>query len=247
MDFVIYFVGLVAHLTFTPVGEPERQVAVALAASHHKVELIVHPNDVIPTPLRDLFTYTGSDILGRDYYDLSGQEIYIVGLPAGGTTAKLAGMRDVLSLKTITGTTDLKVTVKKHDKGHGTYVNLQGGKLDVDGYYSKMGQHTTMNQMKCIPSRVKYTANTGSGTVVEIVSDKGKYMRLKGNAKVFIANLPSTVSSGHYGEYKNLMQGAASAGAWVERGNCTDTGKLIFDPSTLGKAASIECTNSQFP
>lgn len=251
MSFVIYFVGLIAHLTFTPAGEPEREVALAINATNHEVELVV-PNpkdDIIPTPSRPTFPKT-MDSKGRARFALTGTEIYVTGVPVGTTTTKDPTMKELISLPTMTGQTDLEDTVKKHDKKHGVYINLYGGTLQVDGYYKWMGTHTKKPEA-CVPSRISYTVNTGTGTYVEILGDKGQYLRLNASAKVYIVNLPAGGHPAHPGEYKLLMKGATSAGTWVQSTvNQCDTPAhphLIYDPATIGKAASVECTNSTYP
>jgi hypothetical protein len=239
----IYFVGLIAHLSYTPSMEPTRQVAALVKQTDHHPELIVPTGAVLKS--RNTFTLSSS-ANGLDHYDISGATIQILGVAGGEMQPPGPKFRDVVNLVKATTKPNLKTTVTDENKTEiSTYVELQGGQLDVAGYYSKKGKHdTAVATVRCIPSLIQFKT-AAAGGVIEFVGDNGKHLRVVAGTPIYIGNLSSTATS-HFDAFANLMIGGSGAGTWTtDAADCTET---IFDPADVGaKGVGLECTNTTFP
>lgn len=244
---VIYFIGLISHITLEPVGnEAPRQIAVIVKATDHDAELVVPVGAVIPTTSTKVFAITAT-VGGKNYYDIAGHNIEILGLPIGApTTFTSAFSNYVPSLKQVTdGKTPADdVTKEKFNNGYvRSIVVLNGGTLDVSGWYEYKGKNYNYSEA-CVASEIKYTAPV-VGTAVEIVSDDGRRLRIAAGTEIRIHNLPTMQGvPAHYEHKRYLLNDATTIGTWMASTINKCGKKPIYVP---GKGGTIECSNSQFP
>lgn len=243
---VIYFIGLISHITLEPTGsEAPRQIAVIVKANNHASELVVPTSAVIPTTSKKQFTPTTVD--GKNYYDIAGQNIEILGLPIGTATNFTSAFNNyVPSLKQVTDGKTLadNVAQEKFNDGYvHSIVVLNGGTFDVSGWYEYKGTNYKYAE-ECVASEIKYTAPV-SGTAIEIVSNDGRRLRIAAGTEIRIHNLPKTQGTpAHYEHKKNLVKDATTIGTWAASTTNKCGRKPVYKPERGG---TIECSNSQFP
>jgi hypothetical protein len=245
---IIYFIGLIAHVTIPATNVlPERQVAVMISDAHHQAEILVDTIAVLPT--NNPFPGITTDSVGRTHVPVTG-EISIVGVTTGSVPSQTTDfINDVISLKKATKNPNLNLNANVIDEkpaGAAAYIDLSAGTLDVAGYYSKMGKHSAIGTMTCVPSAT-FFSTIGTGSFIEFINDAGKHFRVRTGATIYITNLPDMAGAGHFAKNDTILAAGANVGSWVEGSACTAKSP-IFDPAVIGaKGADIECTNSHFP
>jgi len=246
MTFTIIFIGLIAHLRYTPLNEPTRNVAVLVTAQNHVAELIVPPGAEIPTS-RAHFTGT-VDALGNTHYDISNHVLTFVGLPTGRVVRTSRFSSDVPKLADISKTTDLEPTYVAPEKVGGfvnTFIDLPSGTLDITAYYSQGGVHSVIKQRTCVPCATQFTAAV-SGDSVEVVSDAGQHLLLNPDAVITVQNLKTGGNDPDYAKFATLMKNGTDAGTWsVCSVACPCTKGAAKCPPISGP--NLECSNSTFP
>jgi hypothetical protein len=267
---VIYFVGLIAHLTFSPVTpgpNPFKMEVAALVVSkdasqmpNHHPQLIVSTSAVLPSI--NPFTMFKQDA-GLDHYDLTSVGVVRVsGLSTAPMQVPSSNFSDVIALDKATGQSQLSQDVLSETSGNvWSFIELEGnGQLSVAGYFPNAGKHSQMPKTVCVPSLVQYTGSAPEG-IIEFVSSNGHHLRIDLKTtpppKIYIANLSTSGGMpGDFKEYAKLMN-AADAGTWTKDGLCKvlDPSKPIFSPSSIGifgdgmimTGDSVDCTNTHFP
>lgn len=246
MTVIIYFVGLIAHLTYSAGSQGlQLQVAALVYENNHTPELIVDSGDVLPS--RNPYSPV-MDASGRNHYSLlTAGVVHILGVASGPMiVAPTVSMPTVKSLPAVTGAQYLRATVKDEKTNAYAFVELEGGRLELHDYFKYMSKYNS-GTPECVPSRIAFTTQA-SGTAVTFIFADGHDLVVKASARVTIANLPPLNMTGHFKVYADLMDGGdqAAVGKW------TDTMQLcalpnIFQPSSLGKGDGADCTNTRFP
>src|SRR5262245_10827365 len=249
MTFTIIFIGLIAHLRYTPGNEPTRNVAVLVKAANHVAELIVPPGAEIPTTSRSHFSVLTTDADGTIHYDISNHALTFVGLPSGRVVRTSRFNSEVPKLADVSGKTMLDSTYVVPEKLAGgpvtTFVDLPLGTLDVAGYYPSGAVHSLAGRKVCVACSTQFTA-TVPGDSVEIVSDTGQHLLLNGDAVITIRNLKTGGTEPDYSTFATLMQGGASAGSWnICSSTPCDCTKMPRCPAM--SAATLECSATSFP
>jgi hypothetical protein len=248
---VIYFVGLIAHITIAATAtQPARQIATLVADANHQPAILVDTIAVLPS--FNPFPSVVVPDTGRTLFTISGV-ITIAGVTTGAATTQSNDFaRDVISLVTASGggNPSLATDVINETTGNAAsaYIDLSGGTLDVAGYYSLMGKHNVIGTV-CVPSATLYST-TGTSPYIEFVSTKGYHLRVRTGSTIYVTNFPDMAGNGHFKSYANVIDqssGAVNVGFWINGAACT-TKYPIFDTKSIGaKGADIECTNSHFP
>lgn len=243
----IIFQGLIAHVK---VDNRDISRAVLVAAPAHVPKMVVTDRDIVGTPT---FPRLFGAPAGETWFDLSGQQVRVVGLPHGPTVqetsfdATVPALSKVLNFGQKPKKLDDDVHGSKlHPKAF-TYIDLTGGTLAVDECFKKQAifDDPAQGDPKCVARYVTYETGTFPNTM-EFIGNNGQKVEVKSTASVNVFNTSGTGI--HFHMFQELAANASSIrnlninpGKYCGK----DCVKVVVKIEPFG--ADLECTNTHWP
>ena len=244
----IVFQGLIAHVK---VDNRDISRAVLVAAPGHVPKMVVTDHDIVGTPT---FPRLFGAPAGETWFDLSGQQVRVVGLPSGPTIREISfdTTAPALSKVLMFGQNPKKLDddvhgSRLHPKAF-TYIDLTGGALAVDECFKKQAifDGTAQDDPKCLAKYVAYETGTFPDTMI-FTGNNSRTVEVNSTANVNVFNTSGT------GIHFHMFQELAGDNAIGIRNLNINPGKYCtkdcveaaVDIEPLG--ADLECTNSHWP